>query len=142
MHARLLLATSIFVCCVGVSTEETRHDGNWWNQQSAGFRLLYILGFMDGMDLGNRFSTADTLGGADRPDPGTDDLRRTYRERTERYFAHATVGEISDGLDAFYRDPRNRSIKLSDGFEIVLRSIKGEDVEKLIRARRSSAAGK
>ena len=142
MRAQGVLAAFLFIVCgIGLSAREVRHDGNWWTQQSAGFRLLYILGFMDGMDLGSRFSVPDKGSAQDRPEAVTDP-RRTYRERTERYFTQVTVGQISDGLDAFYRDHRNRSIVVSDGFEIVLRSLKGEDVEKLIQARRSSAAGK
>jgi hypothetical protein len=53
-----------------------------------------------------------------------------------------TVGQVSDGSGTAYRDYRNRSVLLRDAFEIVLRSIKGENVEKLIQARRSVAAGK
>ena len=141
MRAQLIVAASLFVCCVGVSAQEVRHDGTWWNRQSAGFRLLYILGFMDGMDLGSRFSMPDGAEGT-RSSDATLDARRIYKSRTERYFTNVTVGQISDGLDAFYRDYRNRSISLADGFEIVLRSIKGEDVDALTRARRSAAAGK
>jgi hypothetical protein len=137
----LIVAASLFVCCVGLTAEEARHDGTWWNRQSAGFRLLYILGFMDGMDLGSRFSTPENAEVKRTPAPGVD-ARRTYQRRTEHYFANLTVGQISDGLDAFYRDYRNRSITLADGFEIVVRSLKGEDVDALTRARRSSAAGK
>ena len=142
MRAQVVLAASLLVCCIGLLAEDPRHDGNWWNRQSAGFRLLYILGFMDGMDLGSRFSVLDKADLPDGRQGSLPDPRRTYRDRTEHYFANVTVGQISDGLDAFYRDYRNRSIALTDGFEIVLRSIKGEDVEKLTQARRSSAAGK
>jgi hypothetical protein len=137
----MLVAVPLLVCCVGLRAEETRHDGNWWNRQSAGFRLLYILGFMDGMDLGSRFSVPDKVDSKSKPDSASD-TTRTYQDRTERYFANVTVGQISDALDAFYRDFRNRSISLADGFEIVLRSIKGEDVKQLIEMRRSLAAGK
>jgi len=139
MRAHLSIAAALLVCAVGVQAEVTRHDGNWWTQQSAGFRLLYILGFMDGMDLGSRFSAPDTVDET-RPEP-EDDSRKMYEKRTRLYFTNVTVGQISDGLDAFYRDYRNRSINLVDGFEIVLRSLKGEDVENLIQNRRS-AAGK
>lgn len=142
MRAHLLFVAALLACCVGLRAEGTRHDGNWWNQQSAGFRLLYILGFMDGMDLGSRFSMPDPVDSEAAGRDAVPEPRRTYRNRTEHYFSHVTVGQISDGLDAFYRDYRNRSISLPDGFEIVLRSIKGEDVEKLIQSRRSSAAGK
>jgi hypothetical protein len=124
-----------------LQAEEVRHDGNWWHQQSAGFRLLYILGFMDGMELGSRFSTPDNPDTARKPN-SVGEITRAYEVRTRHYFRDVTVGQIADGLDAFYRDLKNRSIKLTDGFEIVLRSIKGEDVEKLIRARRSSAAAR
>jgi hypothetical protein len=141
MRAQLIVAASLCICSVGLGAEEARHDGTWWNRQSAGFRLLYILGFMDGMDLGSRFSAPDNAEATRTPDSSLD-VRRTYKSRAERYFTSVTVGQISDGLDAFYRDYRNRSINLTDGFEIVLRSLKGEDVEALTRARRSSAAGK
>jgi hypothetical protein len=141
IRLQLLVVASLFICSVGSFAEESRRDGNWWNRQSAGFRVLYILGFMDGMDLGNRFSIPAERLGQDGADPagGTS---RTYRERTQRYLGGVTVGQISDGLDAFYRDYRNRSIGLSDGFEIVLRLARGEDVKALIQARRSAAAGK
>jgi hypothetical protein len=137
---RVVLAY-LLVCCAALAADENRHDGTWWNRQSAGFRVLYILGFMDGMELGNRFSTPDSpeaaKGARDAGDP-----RATYKARVGHYFSNVTVGEISDALDAFYRDARNRSIPVPDGFEIVLRSIKGEDVTKLIEARRSASAGK
>jgi hypothetical protein len=142
MRAQQVVAAALLVCCVGLRADETRHDGRWWNQQSAGFRLLYILGFMDGMDLGSRFSTPDGADLLNAERSSVSDSRRTYKQRTEHYFAGVTVGQISDALDAFYRDHRNRSIEIADGFEIVLRSIKGEEVDKLIAARRSSAAGK
>lgn len=141
IRLQLLVVASLFIFSVGSFAEESRRDGNWWNRQSAGFRVLYILGFMDGMDLGSRFSTPAERPGHDEADPAAG-TRRTYRERTERYLAGVTVGQISDGLDTFYRDYRNRSINLSDGFEIVLRLARGEDVKTLIQARRSSAAGK
>jgi hypothetical protein len=141
MRAHLIVAASLFVCSVALTADEARHDGTWWNRQSAGFRLFYVLGFMDGMDLGSRFSTPESAEVKGAPDR-SDDPRRTYQRRTEHYFANVTVGQVSDGLDAFYRDYRNRSISLADGFEIVVRSIKGEDVDALTRARRSSAAGK
>jgi hypothetical protein len=140
MRPRPILA-AVLLCCIGVSAEEVRHDGTWWTRQSAGFRLLYILGFMDGMDLGSRFSTPDTVPANGTRDSSLD-TRRTYKARTEQYFANVTVGQISDGLDTFYRDYRNRSINLADGFEIVVRSIKGENVEALTRTRRASAAEK
>jgi hypothetical protein len=138
MRARMILVVCVFLACAGLPAEETRRDGTWWNQQSAGFRLLYILGFMDGIDLGHRFSVPEKIAGHD----ATADARRSYREQKERYFTDVTVGQISDALDAFYRDHRNRAIGLSDGFEIVLRSLKGENVEALVKARRSAAAGK
>jgi hypothetical protein len=143
MRARLVLTVTLVVCSVALGSDQNHHDGTWWSRQSAGFRLYYVLGFMDGMDLGNAFSVPDKSVSANRKAPDSvTDARRTYRERIEQYVAHVTVGQVSDGLDTFYRDSRNRSVLLRDAFEIVLRSIKGEDVEKMIQARRSVAAGK
>jgi hypothetical protein len=139
MRARCLLAALLVVCCAGLYAEEIRHDGSWWTQQTAGFRLFYIMGFLDGMALGSSFSIPDK---AAQTDGAPLDARRVYKERTERYFSKLTIGELSDGLDTFYRDVRNRSILLSDAIDVVVRSIKGEDVEKLLQAKRSSAAGK
>jgi hypothetical protein len=139
MRARCLLAALLVVCCAGLRAQELRHDGSWWTQQTAGFRLFYIMGFLDGMALGNAFSLPDKAAQADRSPL---DARLVYKERTDRYFSKVTIGELSDGLDTFYRDVRNRSILLPDAIDVVVRSISGEDVEKLLQAKRSLAAGK
>ena len=142
MRTRFVLAALLVICCAGVRAEDGARDGNWWNRQTAGFRLFYVLGFIDGMALGHAFSVPDApaSAGAGRVHDPVVAAQRTYKERSERYFSNITAGQIADSLDDFYRDARNRSVLLADAFDIVLRSLKGEDVDKLVQARRSSAA--
>jgi hypothetical protein len=34
---------------------DDRRDGNWWQEQSRGMRISYMVGFFDGMELGHNF---------------------------------------------------------------------------------------
>ena len=45
--------------------------------------------------------------------------------------ANITLGQISDGLDSFYRDPNNRKIKISDAIYVVKRQNQGASSEEL-----------
>lgn len=47
----------ILLITPGVSRErDTVRDGNWWIDQSEGYKLDYVVGFFDGVELGHKFS--------------------------------------------------------------------------------------
>jgi hypothetical protein len=122
-----------------VRAEESRRDGNWWREQSAPTKAFYMTGFFDGMDLGAKFAawglmtkkdeTSTTLG------PIPSKVYTSYADYLEKYLKHVTNIQISDGLDAFYNDYRNRTITLDSAVWLVLNTIAGtpaKDLEKMI----------
>jgi hypothetical protein len=119
--------------------EENRRDGNWWREQSTLVKAHYMIGFFDGMDLGAKFAawglmtkkdeTSTTLG------PIPSKVYTSYADYQEKYLKHVTNIQISDGLDAFYNDYRNRTITLDSAVWLVLNTIAGtpdKDLEKMI----------
>jgi hypothetical protein len=88
-----------------------------------------MTGFFDGMPLGNLFSYWQN----------TDDkvcapkIIGSYSVYSEKYLKDVTNSQVADGLDEFYKDYRNRSIRISNGVWLVLNSIAGTPKAELDR---------
>ena len=48
--------TSVVLTGTASAQHQARRDGNWWLEQSAAYRNIYMVGFFDGGTLGNSFS--------------------------------------------------------------------------------------
>jgi hypothetical protein len=110
--------------------ESSRRDGNWWRDQTKLHQANYITGFFDGMELGNRFSIWKHL----HDKKAGDAVYRavtSYNEYLNKYFGAVTAGQLVDGLNDFYADYRNRSIKLHDGIWLVVNQIAGTPKEEV-----------
>lgn len=149
--AVLLLAVLLTLGNVG-RADEVRIDGNWWNTQTRGSKLIYLLGFFDGqISAQNIFDGALLIAAAD---PKT----RKYNPERARVLAQAeelalsslrhdygnvNAGQLTDGLDKVYVDFRNARIRVQQAVIVVVRSIDGtpdEDVQKLLERKRSDAS--
>jgi len=86
-----------------------------------------MIGFFDGMDLGNNFS----YWGLAKDDSGIDKIIRSYDEYSTKYLKDVTNGQIVDGLDDFYKDYRNRRIVISSAVWLVLNGVAGTPKDKL-----------
>ena len=119
---------------------ENRRDGNWWRDLPKPQKVAYIVGFMDGTSLGSKFSY---WGMQDfRNNPCTGEAIAAFGDQVTRYFANATSGQISDGLDSLYSDYKNRAITLDNGVWIVLKAISGVpkgELDALIESYRRNA---
>jgi hypothetical protein len=121
--------------------QDERRDGNWWNTRTASAKTSYIVGFFDGMELGKVFSqpTVQTRSGGALVESQLkefDVIESRYREQATKYFSKVTNGQVSDGLDEFYRDFRNRSIPIHYAVDVVVRQISGENVESRVNSLR------
>jgi hypothetical protein len=112
-----------------------RQDGNWWNRQTGPSKLMYLSGFFDGINMGHRLSVAGLM----KSEPAQADTAalttQSFAKLVDRYLKHVTSGQISDGLDEFYKDYRNRTILVEDGVWVVLVSTAGmpqPEVNKII----------
>ena len=119
----------------------TARDGNWWNQLELTSKAFVLFGFMEGMQLGREFATIDGIEGASiKPwvKQSDDSFARNYNSMV----AKTSGAQIADGLDAFYKDFRNRSIQLPFAVFIVLKQIGGTpeaDIDRLVEELRRRA---
>jgi hypothetical protein len=125
----LLLATS----AVPAQDLSGQRDGNWWirlktNDSDAGdvYRLakaVYVAGLIEsGIFLGRELATAGGELSVEVPTPDPFGIRSAerliegvkaaapYKRAVERYLLTVTVEQLSDGLDVFYADFRNRGV--------------------------------
>jgi hypothetical protein len=88
-----------------------RRDGNWWLKNPRPAKSVYVLGFFDGIKMGERASTYQ--------------LDKTSRDKPE-HLTHVTDGQLVNGFGEFYKDPQNRPIKVDEAAIAVLRQIAGD----------------
>lgn len=127
-----------------VHAQNDRRDGNWWKDLTRSGKLDYMVGFFDGMDLGRDFSywgmTKD-LG--DKPPACAGTAVASFGDMMSKYFTNPTNEQIADGLDTFYKDYRNRSVKVHDAVWLVVNSIAGtpqNELDKMIESWRKNAS--
>jgi len=134
--ASAALIVAALILPAPVRAEENRRDGNWWRGQSAFAKASYMVGFFDGMELGKDFSYWGLAKTNDiQLDPMSSRVFDAYNNYREKFMKHVTNVQISDGLDTFYDDYRNRAITLPDAVWLVLNTIAGKpdkDMEKMI----------
>jgi hypothetical protein len=131
----------MFGLSIPVRADDNRRDGNWWLSQDRTIKLGYIVGFLDGIHLGNRFSywkfIADPEG-----KPCLTKVAISFSEYEDKYLSNVKVGQLADGLNDFYSDYKNRRIEVVDAVWLVLNGIAGtpkEELDKMIEAYRRNA---
>jgi hypothetical protein len=125
-----LLIFVLFALPVLASAEENRRDGNWWREQDRLTRSVYVIGFFDGMDLGHNFSYWAFVKDK-KMNACMGKVAESYADYGSKFFKNATNGQIVDGLDSFYADFRNRSIRVADAVWLVVNGIAGTPQEEL-----------
>jgi hypothetical protein len=128
---------------VNVRAADEPRDGNWWNVQTPIHRTTYVLGLIDGADLGMTFAVPTAkLNSAGQATPEFAAEMRAffarYNAAEDKYFKSVEVGQVVDGVDEFFKDFRNRSIRVVGAVHVVLKQIAGEDTETLVRFLRQS----
>jgi len=103
--------------------DQVRRDGNWWRTIDASAKYAYMVGFFDGLVLGEKFSYWGKDGKVDTAYAGK------VEESFEKYYSsmkNITNVQFTDGIDTFYNDYRNRRIDISSAVWIVINTIAGK----------------
>jgi hypothetical protein len=133
----------LFACVTIANAEDSRRDGNWWRSLAERSKAPYMVGFLDGMVLGERFSywgTADKSGVNDTVLSGG--AAKSYVAMQEKYLKNVTNTQIADGLTEFYEDYRNRTIDIPSAVWLVLNMINGtpeKEMRMMIESHRKNA---
>jgi hypothetical protein len=138
-----LILLSVFA--VYVQAQAERRDGNWWVGETLDVKLNYAVGFFDGMKLGYNFSYWGMTKESDKKvmTPCMSDVNKSFSDYSDKYFSNVTNDQLVDGLDNFYKDYRNRKIKVPDAVWLVVNSISGKpqsEMDKMIEKWRQSAS--
>jgi hypothetical protein len=100
------------------------------------FKANYMIGFYDGIKLGGEFSYWNFT----KYDAEFKKISDAYQEYEDKYISNITASQVVDGLNAFYKDSRNRRILVNDGVWLVLGQIAGDpDMERTIENWRRTA---
>jgi len=138
------LTTVILIFSSLAWSADYRFDGNWWIDQKMNEKDFYLIGLFDGMDLGHRFSCWKFLSNKTKADQSCfAKVRDSFKEYNQEYFSNVTIGQLSDGLDSFYVDYKNRRILVWRAVWIVVNGIAGtpeEELNKLIEAWRRNSS--
>ena len=110
----------LLLSVTGYSQANERRDGNWWLKNPRPAKAVYVLGFFDGIQMGERASTYQL------DKTSRDKTEQAHKAYTDKYLAHVTDGQLVNGFDDFYKDPQNRAIKVDEAAIVVLRQIAGD----------------
>ncbi len=130
---QLIIAFILFsTSALTFGSDETR-DGNWWITQIHLAKVIYITGIYDGMILGLDFATwkYQEPNTTNVEEAGVAQALKSYNEYTKLYLHNVTSLQLSDGLDSFYSDYKNRRIKIEGAIWLVLNGISGMSKDKL-----------
>ena len=109
-----------------------RRDGTWWRGLEPSERLMLVIGFLDGIELGNKFSYWGLItNGIVKDQACFNTVKDSFLGYADRYFKNVTAGQLSDGMTAFYADYRNRSLTIPDAVWLVLQGISGVPADEL-----------
>jgi hypothetical protein len=131
---------SLFVIAVETHADE-RRDGNWWRGVPPEQRSAYVLGLLDGTHLGHEFSYWRSVESGKLLEFQRLD---SFAQYADKYLSKVRSDQLSDGLDTFYDDYRNRGIKVRDATWLVLNAIAGTpaaSLQKTIESYRRHAHG-
>ncbi len=141
IHFRWLLVLFILLMISPTARDQAndRRDGNWWRAQSVNTRYAFMTGFLDGLYLGNDFSywgLTNSKGECVEP------IAKSFSDNITKFVSGVTNAQLSDGLDSFYEDYRNRRIRVDHGVWLVLNEISGkpkDDMDRMIENWRRNA---
>jgi hypothetical protein len=139
-------AAVMLVLCLAAplsrNQEYDRRDGNWWMQLDAVAKANYLAGFLDGMELGNRVALLAADGSENDYQNVSGKAATSFAAFRAKYLTKASGIRLTDQLDDFYSDARNRQILIHDGVWVVLNQLAGKSdatMQPLIETMRKDA---
>lgn len=132
MRAGLFIWIICFAPLLAHAQQAPVRNGNWWNGLNHVEKVSYVTGVFDGIS-----GMADAIETRATPVPSN------FIDGVFKQVGKTTSAQLSDGLDVFYSDYRNRNILADKAIWPTLGAINGsskEDVELFTRSLRKAAA--
>ena len=132
----------VVIASVSAVCQHERRDGNWWIRQTEVAKLNYMVGFFDGMELGHEFSYWRMVEQHKGTTTCMSETNESYQSYNSKFLANVTNDQLTEGLDNFYKDYRNRRIIVFNAVWLVVNSIAGtpqNELDKMIESWRRNA---
>ena len=126
-------------CCFGQTL-----DGSAWRGYSEQFKGGYVTGYVDAMGSAQAGSVGTCMWIDDPKGRNAEASKACSANGRSFDFGSITVGQLLDGMNAFYKDFQNLNVPLRMAMRLVRDEIRGrtqEDVRKEIDAWRQCGAG-
>ncbi len=133
MYRKIILPLVIILFSSSPVYSTEGHDGNWWRTLQREQKQYYLVGILDGLELGQTFLSMDER-------KHQTEVIVSYYLNQEKYFKNVTYDQLIDGLDIFFSDFKNRSIEINSGLFVVLKMIRGgseDEINTMIKTLRS-----
>jgi hypothetical protein len=130
----------------------TDMDGYWWEKFDASFKLGWVSGYAKAMDLAGSIqmtTCASNMPMYVKEFSGVDPkviLQKMCLSDTQFDYDSIPMGQLVDGMNAFYKDYRNKQLEVGWAIQYARDAIKGKPAQELdvevTLWRRCSAADK
>lgn len=152
-HLFLSVATiALLVPNALTAADKTDLDGYRWEKFDASFKLGWVSGYAEAMDLAGMIemgTCASNIQLYAKEYPNTDPkviLQKLCLSNTQFDYGGIPMGQFVNGMDAFYNDYRNKQLVATYAIEYARDAIKGKPTQELDTEvtlwRRCSAADK
>jgi len=148
----LVAAIALVAPNLPLAADKTDLDGYWWEKLDASFKLGWVSGYAKAMDLTGTIqmtTCASNLPMYVKEFPGTDPkviLQKMCLSDTQFDYGGISMGQLAGGIDAFYKDYRNKQLEAAWAIQYARDAIKGKPAQELDTEvtlwRRCSAADK
>jgi hypothetical protein len=102
-------------------------NGYLWGYMTMDKKILYVQGFMQGIEIGSAEALYDRHGAGDQT---TEAMIVQYTQKVrERYQGISTIREVVLGVDRFYRDPANVWVPISFAMKYFAAKKSGSDMK-------------
>lgn len=135
---RLLVVLLVLLGTARATVENRSHNGYWWNGLTTDYKLRFASGYamamINAQDLAGFKCIADKNGGKlPEKAPGNEVLDACLQDPwvTPLDFGDVHFGQLTEGLDEFYKDFRNKEIDVQYALGYVRDELKGKSPEEL-----------
>jgi len=145
-------AVALLAPNASLAADKVEMDGYWWEKLDASFKLGWVSGYTKAMDLAGTIqmgSCAANMPVYLKQFPNTDPkviLEKMCLNDKQFDYDGIKMGQFVDGMDAFYKDYRNKQLEVGWAIQYARDSIKGKPAQELEAEvnlwRRCSAADK
>jgi hypothetical protein len=143
-----IVAVFLFACSPLLAGKKPTNDGIWWQGMSPSFKLGWVTGYTKAIETAGTLqmvTCAETIPLYYPNVPAKELFERLCSKSNETYdYDGIMMGQFVDGIDAFYKDFRNRQVEADSAIQYVRDQIRGKPTQEmeseLILWRRCSAA--